>query len=101
MAVLSLQRIGSYWAFDAAQCRAAGKALAQAYRSADPFPHIAIDDFLDPAVLRQVAASYPVAEGKAFFNRDQERLKYQFRPEESQSDLVRNLLAELNSSAFL
>ncbi len=32
---------------------------AQRYASADPFPHIVFDDFIDPAVLEQVLAEFP------------------------------------------
>lgn len=101
MSLLDLQRVETYLAFDEAECRAAGKALAQRYRSASPFPHVVIDDFIDPGILREVFAAYPRSEGKVFFNRDQERLKYEYHPSESQSQLVRNLLAELNGQAFL
>jgi hypothetical protein len=34
-------------------------ALAAGYRSADPYPHTVIDDFLDPALLRRAAAEFP------------------------------------------
>lgn len=101
MSLLELQRVDSYLAFDEAQCRAAGRELADTYRSASPFPHVVIDDFLDPELLRPIVRSYPSSEGKAFFDRDQERLKYQYHPSESRSALVRNLLAELNGQAFL
>lgn len=35
------------------------EALRRQFQEAKPFPHIAIDDFLDPAFAREVAASYP------------------------------------------
>jgi len=46
-----------------------------------------------------VAGELPSGE-KAFFDRDQERLKYQFQPQKVSSGLVRNFFAELNSAAF-
>ena len=101
MSSLELRCIGPYLAFDEAQCLGAGKALAGTYQQARPFPHIVIDDFLDPEVLREVLGGYPSQEGKIFFNRDQERLKFQYHPLECESQLVRNLLAELNGQAFL
>jgi Rps23 Pro-64 3,4-dihydroxylase Tpa1-like proline 4-hydroxylase len=60
-----------------------------------------LDDFLDTKILNQVLAQFPSSENKAFFDRDQERLKFQYRPDEVSSGLVRNLFAELNSNAFL
>jgi len=47
------------------------------------------------------AATFPDRTGKSYFDRDQERLKYQFNPGESSSGIVRNILSELNSQAFL
>jgi hypothetical protein len=35
--------------------------LAAAYRSAEPFPHIRLTDFLDPATLRAVLHEFPTA----------------------------------------
>ncbi|TZG29068.1 2OG-Fe(II) oxygenase [Sphingomonas montanisoli] len=87
--------------FDEAQCRAAGTALAERYRTAEPFPHIVIDDFIDPAILRTVAAAYPDRETRTAFDRDQERHKYQYAPEEIDDAGARNLLAQLNARPFL
>ncbi|MBB4152787.1 hypothetical protein GGQ80_000675 [Sphingomonas jinjuensis] len=101
MSVLHLSKTGTYLHFDRAECEAAGETRAAAYQSASPFPHIVIDELLDPAMLRQVAAEYPSLEGFTHFDRDQERLKYQFTPEKIPSALTRNLLAELNSIAFV
>jgi Rps23 Pro-64 3,4-dihydroxylase Tpa1-like proline 4-hydroxylase len=101
MSVLGLQRVGSYVAFDEQQCRAAGRALADRYRTASPFPHIVIEDLLDAGVLRAVLAEFPSSAAKEAFEREQERLKYQFHPSEAGSALIRNLLAELNGQAFL
>ena len=41
-------------AFDVAACRAAGSALAERYAEAAPFPHIVIDDLIDPDLLADV-----------------------------------------------
>ena len=101
MSLLELQTVDTYLAFDEAQCRVAGRSLAQEYQSASPFPHIVIEDFLPADLLRKISADYPSAEGKRYYDRDQERLKYQYHPTESRSALVRNLLAELNGQAFL
>lgn len=101
MPILTLNRIDDYLYFDEGECRAAGRKLSAEYQNADPFPHIVLDELIDPAILRGVAERYPSLEGQTFFDRDQERFKYQFKPEAVPSGLTRNLLAELNSRAFL
>jgi len=90
-----------YLALDSGECRQFGRSLADQYRNAEPFPHIVIDDFLDASVLHKVIEEFPASENKAYFDRGQERLKYQYHPGEVSSGLVRNLFAELNGQAFL
>lgn len=90
-----------YLALNADECRALGRSLADRYRGAQPFPHIVLDELLEADVLKSVLAEFPSNEDKTFFDRDQERLKFQFRPDEVSSGLVRNLFNELNSQAFL
>jgi Rps23 Pro-64 3,4-dihydroxylase Tpa1-like proline 4-hydroxylase len=99
--MLHLSRIGDYVALDPAECRELGHSLATQYRDASPFPHIVIDDFIDPEVLHAVLADFPSSDNKQFFDRHQERFKFQYQPHESPAGLVRNLFAELNSRAFL
>lgn len=101
MSLLTLHRTDDYLHFDEAECRAAGRSLGEAYRAAEPFPHVVIDDFLDAGLLRDVAAHYPSTEGKHHFDREQERLKFQFHAQEVPRGRTRNLLAELNGQAFL
>lgn len=101
MPLLNVRDVQGYLHFDPEECRAAGEALAADYAAADPFPHAVIDDFLDADLLRRIVAQFPSAEGRDYFNRAQERLKYQFHPKSIESALIRNLLAELNSDAFL
>lgn len=99
--MLHLARINGYLSLGAEECREAGRALADKYQTAAPFPHIVIDDFLEPEVLNAVLGEFPSSKDKAFFDREQERLKFQFQPHESQSAVIRNLFAELNGHAFL
>lgn len=102
MALLDMADRGGYRSFDEMQCRAAGKALADRYRSADPFPHIVIDEFLDVAMLRDVVRDFPGGEsGSRPFDREQERFKQQFHPQQCNGLTTRNIFAELNSQAFL
>ena len=100
-AMLHMNCIDGYLALQQDECVAMGASLANEYRKAFPFPHIIIDDFLDPDVLRRVIADFPSSKDKGFFDRDQERLKFQYPPQEVSSGLIRNVFAELNSRAFL
>ncbi|QNN67136.1 2OG-Fe(II) oxygenase [Sphingomonas lutea] len=99
--MLNLHSFDGYLAFKEDESRKAGRALADDYRNASPFPHVVIDDFLDADVLRAVASAYPSTVDRKHFDREQERLKYQFHADEAESGIVRNLLAELNGRAFL
>jgi Rps23 Pro-64 3,4-dihydroxylase Tpa1-like proline 4-hydroxylase len=101
MAFLDLTDLGGYRCFDHASCKAAGADCAARYRDNQPFPHIVLDDFLDADILRKVLDEFPDSCGKDYFDRDQERLKFQFRPDECDGPTTRMLFAELNSRAFL
>lgn len=101
MSVLKFQDLGGYHSLDTDQCREAGTHYADTYRSNDPFPHIVIDDFISPDLLRRVIDEFPDNSARAFFSRDQERLKFQVRPDECRGPVTRALFAELNSAAFL
>src|SRR5437588_9664456 len=99
--MLHMTSVTGYRVLDEVECRALGQSLSEQYRSARPFQHIVIDDFLEADLLRSVLDDFPSSEGKKFFDREQERLKFQYQPAEVSSGLVRNLFAELNSRAFL
>lgn len=101
MSLLLLRDHDGRAAFDAEQCRAAGAALHRGYADAQPFPHVVIDDFLDPALLRALLPSFPRSDGRRFFDRDQERFKVQIAPDDIADPALRGLLLELNSPALL
>lgn len=101
MSVLTIHNTDGYLHFDEDQCRTAGSGFADRYQSATPFPHIAIDELLDPTALRPLLAEFPSTDGKTFFDREQERLKFQFQPHEIPGAQLRNLVTELNSRAFV
>src|SRR6476659_7190015 len=100
-AMLHTHSFDGYLALDEKECRDLGRSLAKAYQTASPFPHVVIDEFLDPTLLRRVLNDFPPRDSKEFFDRDQERLKFQFQPQDVPSGLIRNLFAELNSRAFI
>ena len=64
--------------------RKKGSELHDAYAQASPFPHIVIEDFLPRDLLDQCLAQFPGVTSKAgeAFDRDQERNKSQFSPDE-------------------
>lgn len=101
MAILDLKDSGGYLHFDRDQCIAEGEKRATQYQTATPFPHIVMDDFLSADVLRGIVEEFPARDGRTYFDRPQERFKYQFDPNTVDSFRVRNLLAELNGEPFL
>jgi len=101
MAILNPQEQDGYIFFDEEEAKAAGAALAERYQSAKPFPHIVLDDFLPAEFLRGLHAEFPDSTGKSYFDRDQERLKFQYAPREIPGRRMRNLVTELNSPEIL
>ena len=72
-----------------------------AYRSADPFPHVVIDDFLPPDVLDGILEEFPGRddiEWKQFKNRNE--LKLANNQDDAMGPRVRHLLSQFNSSAI-
>jgi 2OG-Fe(II) oxygenase superfamily len=98
---LSMRDHGGYLVFDEDECRAAGKALHDRYVGAKCFPHIVLDELIDRELLRRVAGEFPSSEGHAYFDRAQERLKYQYAPRDWTGPATHNLFSELNSAAFV
>ena len=94
---------GDAFVIDGESCRRAGAELAARYRANRPFPHIVIENFVDPRVLDRTLIAFDPhrALGSHTFNRDQERLKTQISPTESTDPFVRILFSEFNSANFL
>jgi hypothetical protein len=82
--------------------REIGKDLCGTYNSAEPYPHIVIEDFLPPAVLDRCLAEFPgvTSTPEASFNRAQERLKMSFNPD-TLTPPARHLFYSFNSKPFL
>lgn len=79
-----------------------GEALHERYKSAKPFPHIAITDFLPPTLLENCLTNFPTTVGSESqsFDRDQERFKTSYNPEHL-VDTTRSLFYSFNSGPFL
>lgn len=101
MAVLKPLERDGYIYFDEEESKAAGAALAERYQTAQPFPHIVIDDFLPADFLRGLLGEFPDSTGKTYFDREQERFKFQFQPKDIPGRRMRNLVMELNSPPVL
>lgn len=71
------------------------------YASANPFPHIAIDDFMPPVLLEGCLEDFPQASGAEHtYDRAQERLKRSFSPDHLPSR-TRQLFYSFNSRPFI
>lgn len=101
MSILVPQETDGYIHFDEAASAAAGVTLAEQYRAATPFPHIVMDDFLPTDFLHGLLPGFPGYEGRTYFDRAQERLKFQFPPRDIPGRRLRNLVMELNSPAMI
>ena len=89
-----------YGFFDPA-IAALGAQFHDRYNSAQPFPHIMLDDFVDEAVLTQCLEEFPTIElSGAGYRRNQENLKFEIKPEIMSAPL-RSFFYSLNSQPFL
>lgn len=79
-----------------------GRRLREQYRTAQPFPHIAIDDFFPPEVVEEVLASFPKPESIEWqqFKNARER-KLASSNERLLPPAARRLIWEMNSQVFL
>lgn len=86
----------------AGKAKALGENLHDRYTGADPFSHIAIDDFLDVTLLESCLETFPGGNERdsGAYSRKQENLKKSFNPDEIGS-ASRKLFYTLNSGPFL
>src|SRR5262245_24748619 len=75
---------------------------AEAYRTADPFPHIVLDDLFDPKLLRDVLAEFDAMDRAPwhFTERDTER-KYSTEDFQHFGRATRGVFAQLNAAPFM
>jgi len=87
---------------DADAVRETGRSLSADYSVAQPFPHAVIDDFLPGPVLDRCLAEFSRdgQEGAPVYDRPQERLKREYRPD-WMSPGVRTLFYAFNSRPFI
>jgi hypothetical protein len=79
-----------------------GRDLRKTYQDADPFPHIAIDDFLPDEILERCLAEFPTDTSGVTdtYDRKQERFKRAFTPDVL-PPFSRNLFYAFNSRPFI
>ncbi len=71
------------------------------FATADPFPHVVIDDFLPADAIRELIDAFPLpGPGWEHFD-DPNQLKYALRDEELMPPAIRSILRELNSQVFV
>lgn len=98
--VLDLTRESGFFELDRMGAKALGASLAQQYQHADPFPHIVLDNFIAPEILREVDRQFPQAQ-KGRFADAFSQLKTGYTHEKIRSAYIHDLLAVLNSAAML
>jgi hypothetical protein len=78
------------------------RAQAGTYRSASPFPHVVLDNLLDPALIREVLAEFDAMDrtGWRFTERTTER-KYSTEDFQHFGPTTRVVFAQLNAAPFL
>lgn len=89
--------------FDADNMSDAGRDLNATYTSAEPFPHIVIDNFCSPAILDECIKFFPSDVDRpdtTSFDRAQERYKVCYNPDRLPGSL-RSFFYSLNSKPFL
>lgn len=97
---LQLTREDGFFEFDREACKALGAKLHDQYVLASPFPHIVIDNFLDPVVLRRIVDEFPRRE-KGRFSDAYSQLKTGYTHGQIRSAYAQDLLNVLNSAPFL
>src|ERR1041385_6467061 len=92
----------SLFFFDRAALRRRGAELSDRYRSASPFPHAVIDDFLPEAVVRRIAGEFPTPESIVWRKADRYfETKLSTEDEEAFPDFTRHVMHAFNSSVFM
>ncbi len=88
--------------FDAAAMKDKGAELREQYQSAEPFPHIVIDDFCSPEMLERCLEYFPAAPDpdSRSYERHQERYKTSYNPDHL-PDQLRSFFYSMNSRPFI
>jgi Rps23 Pro-64 3,4-dihydroxylase Tpa1-like proline 4-hydroxylase len=95
--------LSSLGMFDSPRYAQLAVSNATRYQTAEPFPHIAIDNFIDDDLADQIIQAFPVPEGDAgWVVRDNKNNRRKFQTDETlMSRPLREVLREFNSRQFL
>src|SRR5262245_6912181 len=75
---------------------------AREYQNAQPFPHVAIDGFLPPALATELADAFPVQDQTDWIIRDNANNRRRFlQDERKMPEVFRHMCREFNSPQFL
>ena len=79
-----------------------GAQFQASYREAAPFPHCVIDNFLEPAVYRELVDAFPGPEADIWyrFASGKENKKLQSREHDALPEPLRQFLTDANGSTF-
>ena len=84
-----------------AETKALGASYAEKYQSAEPYPHICIDNFLPMEFIENVRADLDsLPEAQRSFESEQEKLKSQYSPDRM-PDFSRHLFQAFNARPFI
>ena len=87
---------------DYARLDARLEAVAREYPQAEPYPHVVLEDFLDPAVARQVMQEFPPVDPSAWINYTHvNERKYGKSDRRSFPSTIGRVVDELNSPRFV
>lgn len=99
---LPVTQAGDHVFVDEAAAREKGRALSAAYRSAHPFPHCVIEEFLPPEITERLLREFPEIKDREM-KRSQEIYKGLCLPDQlpPTSAFARSLFYTFNSQPFL
>ena len=98
--VLPLRRDDGFFELDRTEAKSLGAKYAERYQNASPFPHIVLDSFVSPDILRTVVHEFPKPETGRFHDAFSQ-LKTDYTHEKIRSAYIHDLFSALNSAAFL
>ncbi|HZP27584.1 MAG TPA: 2OG-Fe(II) oxygenase [Acidimicrobiia bacterium] len=88
--------------FDDPRYSALAQRFAPTYRSAEPFPHAVIDDFLPDDLAHAIARAFPARDDLTWVERDNVNNRRRFVTDETKLEpFLREVLREFNSRQFL
>jgi hypothetical protein len=99
-AALNVHNADNFVRLDRDECKALGAKLHDQYCSAEPFPHIVLDDFLPRETLRRMVAEFPEPEPGRFAD-SHSKLKTGYQLDKIKSPFTNGVINALNSAPFL